>query len=288
MAMSLLLACSADADVQINSNADVNVDKDKSKIDTNSPKGVQPFFADNNNPDIEWELDFTDEFNDEVLNRFKWTKNNSSKSRAARPKIGVKNWYWKPENVRLQDGKLILEVVKHDRNTMHCGGVFSKDKYETTYGYMEARIKIADAYKGTHTAFWLQGKGMSNVDGTANDGAEIDIFESAWLKDFTKCVVHIDGYGSNHKANTKKYNTPGIHEGYHVFGLHWSKDFMKIYYDGVLKASYTGDSWIVHANEYLWLSNGASFGIEGDYFTSQPNGTLTFAQVDYLRVWKQK
>ncbi len=252
-------------------------------VDSNTPENTLP---DNQNVGTEWKLDFSDEFNGSEVDLTKWTINESSKSRNKRPKIGVDDWFWKPENVWLEDGKLVLQVKKHDHNTMYCGSVFSKDKYETTYGYFEARIQVADASKGTHTAFWLQGQGMSNVDGTANDGAEIDVFESAWLGDYTKCVVHIDGYGANHKANTKQYNTPGIHDGYHTWGLYWTDKFMKIYYDGVHKATYSDSKWVVKADEYLWLSDGASFGIEGDYFTSQPNGVLTKAYVDYIRVWK--
>ena len=77
-----------------------------------------------------------------------------------------------------------------------------------------------------HTAFWTQGPNMSNsdpADGTAHDGAEIDIFESAWFGDYTKSVVHIDGYDADHRANTKQYSTPGIHSGFHTFGMEWTE-----------------------------------------------------------------
>lgn len=48
---------------------------------------------------------------------------------------------------------------------------------------------------------------------------------------------------------------------------------------------YSGADWLVHVPEYIWLSDGASFGITGDYFTSQEIGTLTHAYFDYVRVW---
>jgi beta-glucanase (GH16 family) len=169
---------------------------------------------------------------------------------------------------------------------MWCGSVNSNNKYEPTYGYLEARIEIADTKKSTHTAFWMQGDNMSNVDGTGNDGAEVDIFESAWFGDYTKSVVHIDGYGANKAANTKQYSTPGLHSGYHIFGLEWNHDVMKIYYDGVLKVTYTG-KWVPHVPEFLWLSDGASFGDVGT-FTTEPNGLLSAAKVDYVRVWKSQ
>ena len=44
--------------------------------------------------------------------------------------------------------------------------------------------------------------------------------------------------------------------------------------------------WIPQNDEYIYLSDGASFGLSGNYFTSQPIGYLTSAYVDYIRVWK--
>ncbi len=252
-------------------------------VDSETPENAQP---DNTRISGDWVLDFSDEFNDTLVNLTKWNVDNSTSSRAARPKLGIQYWMWKSYNVSEADGNLVLKVSKPNSNTMHCGSIHTANKYQTKYGYFEARIKIADAAKGTHTAFWLQGPNMGNVDGTANDGAEIDIFESAWLQDYTKSVVHIDGYGANHQASTKQYSTPGIHSGYHTFAMHWTEDFMKIYYDGKLKVSYADPKWVVKADEFLWLSDGASFGYEGDNFTSQPFGELTNAYVDYIRVWK--
>lgn len=236
-----------------------------------------------------WKLDFSDEFNGTEVNSSKWIIDNSTKSRAARPNIGIFDWRWKTENVSVENGKLVLKVYKSDEHSMTNGSVNSRSKYLAKYGYFEARIKIGDATKGTHTAFWLQGPNMGNVDGTANDGAEIDIFESAWTGEYTKSVVHIDGYGASHKANTKKYTTPDIHSGFHTWGFHWTEDFMDIYYDGEFKVRYADAKWIVKSLEYLWLSNGASFGLTGDqYFVDRPVGFLTQTEVDYVRVWKDE
>lgn len=233
-----------------------------------------------------YQLDFSDEFNDNTIDAAKWNIDHSTKSRAGRPKLSINDWWWVSDNAYEQNGSQVLDVDKYDFNTMHCGSINSKDKYERTFGYFEVRIKIAEANKGTHTAFWLQGQNMGNIDGTGQDGAEIDVFESAWLDDYTKCVVHIDGYASSHQANTKKYDTPNMHDGnFHTWGFLWEANKMSIYYDGTLSATYTDMKWIPQVDEYLWLSDGASFGIEGDYFTSLDNGYLTSAYVDYIRVW---
>ena len=111
----------------------------------------------------------------------KWDITVSPKSRKARPKIGVKDWWWKADHAFLDgNGKLTLRASKVDNDTMYTGSIDSNDKYETKYGYFEARIKIADTAKGNHTAFWFhQGERPDSfTDGTANNGAEIDVFES--------------------------------------------------------------------------------------------------------------
>ena len=254
-----------------------------SMIDLATPASAKPY---NNSIKADWKLVFSDEFDDNSLDHAKWNINVSFKSRKSRDKLGIKSWYWKEENVSESDGNLILKVVKAGDSVMHCGSINSDNKFEGLYGYYETRIDIAEASKGTHTAFWLTGDNQGRIDGTANDGAEIDVFESAWLEDYTKAVLHIDGYGNDHKANTKRYDTPGIHDGFHIYGLLWTPDYLKIYFDGKLKVSYTEKQWRVLAPEYIWLSNGASFGYEGDNFTREPIGYLTEAKVDYVRVWQ--
>lgn len=253
-----------------------------SLVDPETPANTQPYGISG-----DWTLDFSDEFNGDAsdpLDPLKWIKSVSTSSRAPRHFQGIDDWWWREDHVSLNGvGQLELKSSKYDENTMYCGSVETRNLYEPQYGYFEARIEIANTQKGNHTAFWLQGHNMSNVDGTGNDGAEIDIFESAWVTNTTKAVVHIDGYGNDHQANTKPYNTPNLHTGYHIFGLLWNENTMEVYYDGVLKVSYTG-IWVPQIPEWLWLSVGASFG-DGE-FNLQPIGDLSEAKVDWIRAYK--
>ena len=208
-------------------------------VDPETPSGALPFSGGSN-----WELEFSDEFNGTSLDPIKWGIDVSTKSRNPRPSQGIDDWWWKAENVTIEGlGFVELHVTKFDSNTMYCGSISSDGLYEPQYGYLESRIKIADTSKSTHTAFWTQADGMlSNPpDGSAADGAEVDVFESAWVQDYTKAVVHYDGYGADKKNSTKQYTTPGLHSGYHVFGLEWDASSMNIYYDGVHKVTYTGN-----------------------------------------------
>ncbi|MES2773850.1 MAG: thrombospondin type 3 repeat-containing protein [Bacteroidota bacterium] len=253
-------------------------------VDPQTPAQAKPVVT---NLPAPWSLTFSDEFNDNTIDDSKWTIQESLTTRAPRPGLGIYSWFWKPQNAFEENGNLVLRVDKAGPNRMHCGSVNSNNKYETRYGYYECRVKIAQASKGTHTAFWFQGDGQGIIDGTANDGAEIDVFESAWTQDYTKAVMHIDGYATGvTQANTKQYTTPGLHEGYHTFGMLWTPTYINIYYDGVFKVAYTGDKWKVNAPEFIWLSDGASFGFDGDNFLVEPIGELTRAYFDYVRVWQ--
>ncbi len=254
-------------------------------VDPETPVGALPM---NTSIGDGWVLDFSDEFNGTEVDTTKWQIQHSTQTRAPRPKIGVTDWRWLPENVEVKEGNLVLNVVKSGSTSMRCGSINSRGIYETTYGYFEVRMKVGDVKKGTHSAFWLQSEDMHTVTGNAHNGAEIDVFESAWDDDFVKSVVHIDGYGQHKQANTIKFDTPGLFDDFHVWGFHWTEHFMRIYYNGIPKAQYTEDKWIVRSPEFLWLSNGASFGVEGDqYFLDHPIGHLTESYVDYIRVWKQ-
>lgn len=265
-------------------------------VDTNTPNNAQP----TGTVPGDWVLDFSDEFNDATLNTTKWYKSVSTKTRSPRENLGVTDWRWIADNAFLNNkGALVLRATKISNTAMRCGSVESKGLYETKYGYLEARIKIAKTAKGNHTAFWLQGANQGNVDNSAADGAEIDVFESAWTSSTSKAVVHYDGYNAAYKKNhTIPFNTPNIHnDDFHTYGLLWTENAMYVYYDGKQVNSTNaskpfpfstnpanGHDLVPKVEEWLWLSVGASFG-DGD-FQSQPIGLLSDAQVDYVRVYK--
>ena len=98
------------------------------------------------------------------------------------------------------------------------------------------------------------------------------------------CPVHIDGYKDYHQEKNFRYETPGIHEGYHVWGMLWDENSVKIYYDGELKAEFDG-KWIPKVEEYLYLSTVATFSGEGNFKDLPADSQLTAAYFDYVRVW---
>lgn len=231
----------------------------------------------------DWQLAFSDEFNDGAVNFNKWTI--LDQHRGAVAKHGINNWYFKLENVSESDGNLILKNTKVGNDVMYCASINSNKKYFMKYGYTEARVKIADTNAGALTAFWLQSNTMGNIDGTGNDGAEIDIFESAYVTDEVITTIHIDGYAApDHQEKNYRYVTPGLFDGYHIWGCLWDENSVKIYYDGKLTAEYDG-IWVPQVEEFLYLSTVATFGETAYFKERQPDSWLSEACFDYVRVW---
>ena len=229
-----------------------------------------------------WKLAFSDEFNDNRVDFNKWVI--KDESRGSRPNLGIKEWFFKPENVVEADGDLVLKVTKVGEDVMHCSSVYSNGKYYMKYGYAEARIKLADMNSAALTAFWLQSNSMSKVDGTGNDGAEIDVFESAYLADEVISTIHIDGYGADHQEKNFRYATPGVFHGYHVWGVLWNEKSVKIYYDGEFMAEFD-EKWVPRVEEFLYLSTVATFSGQGDFKGKPADSWLSEARFDYVRVW---
>ena len=280
---------------------DLNLEE-VSMVDPDTPEDAQPYILEDDTengrimapPGNGWTQVFSDEFNytAEVPNTDKWTENVSNSSRSLNSRHSSLNWWgWKTGRVRVRNGNLELSSKKMDASTLYCGSVFSKNKYTFKYGYAEARIKIQHPQHASHTAFWLQGANQGNVNGTGSDGAEIDIFESAWTDNTTKSVVHIDGYGSSKQSQTKKWDANGLNSGYHLFGLHWTADYLRIYYDGNRKVEYGGQKWIPDVEEWLWLSCGAAFDVNAANsgarnFPTRTIGSVQISYVDWIRVWQ--
>lgn len=253
-------------------------------VDKDTPTHVLP---QNKHIGTGWKLEFSDEFNDAQIDLSKWTV--KDESRGSRPELGITEWFFKPEAVEERDNALVIKAKKVGTEQMYCGSVYSYKKYNMHHGYVEAHIKLADIRKSVLTAFWLQSPTMGHIDGTGNDGAEIDIFESPYVSEEALSTIHIDGYADAHQEKNFRYATPGIHDGYHVWGMLWNEKGIKIYYDGELKAEFNG-TWVPEKSmdEYLYLSTVATFSNEGD-FKGQPTDTwLTEAYFDYVRVWVQE
>lgn len=142
-----------------------------------------------------------------------------------------KGGYWSDEQVFTENGNLIIRTEYKDNgdDSGYYTGELSWPNMRSTYGYYEIRCKV-DNVRGAWSAFWLMPDNISNMEQQAQDGCEIDIFESA-LPYKVQNTLHYDGYKSSKKKITK---LDDMYDGYHTYALDWKKDSLKFYYDNKL------------------------------------------------------
>jgi beta-glucanase (GH16 family) len=270
-----------------------------SLVDTETPKAAQPLIIDtafSSTNSKGWVLDFSDEFNDNKIDTGKWTIENSIKKRVDITLFSDDN------QVEEKDGHAFIYYrkapEKHD-SAYYVGRFNSKGKYAPTHGFLEAKMHLVKP-NGYQTAFWTMpnsGTSMSNAgphDGTANDGAEIDIVEGNKLKTYS-LGLHWDGYEKGtHKGAGGNIKISNLHDvEYHVFGLEWTPTYLKFYCDGKVVKEITDPKAIPQVAEFIIFSGscwGVSDWVNGDVRQNEfiQKGGVEKGYVDYLRVYKKK
>ena len=270
----------------------------KSFVDSETPKLARPFIVLDStaiqNKKSKWKLVFSDEFNDTKIDTRKWTVENAPKKR-------VDIMLYSDDNqVVEKSGKAYIYYRKSSLNdTTYMAGRFnSNKKYAPTYGYLETKMHLVKP-NGYQTAFWMmpEGNGMASTttpDGTANDGAEIDIVEGNKLRSYS-LGLHWDGYAKPaHKGTGGNIKMPNIHDTeYHIFALEWTPTYLKFYCDGKVVKEITDPKVIPQVAHYIYFS-GSCFGkndwLEGDVRINEfiQKGGVAEAYIDYVRVFKKK
>lgn len=168
-------------------------------------------------------LAFEEEFNGEI-DESVWYKREFGER---------KGGYWAPEQVYTQNGNLIIQTEYRDDAEIsgYYTGCLTWNTKRSTYGYYEIRARV-DNVRGAWSAGWLMPDDIGKMEQKAQDGCELDIFETA-VENKIQNAIHFDGYklGGNHKEVTKVDN---LYDGYHVYAMDWKKDSVKFYYDGEL------------------------------------------------------
>ena len=188
-------------------------------------------------------------------------------------------------------GHLVLRAAwDADEERVRSGAVRTNGRFHAGYGYYEASIKFPVA-PGTWGAFWMMCGNVAGVDGSAADGAEIDIIESI-NNEANACnhALHWDGYGDDHKqAGPGQFFDKNIYDGqFHTFGLERTPEYYVFYIDGKetwrasadVCAPCPEDGYIkltVEAAEWAGAGTDASI-------SALPADML----VDYVRVYREK
>ncbi len=174
------------------------------------------------------QLAFCDEFNGDRLNEALWNYCPAWE----RQDLGN---VWDHKQVSVSDGKLCLNMNYVD-GVYKSGAIRTINTYKQQYGYFEIRCQL-NQVPGFWCAFWLYSTGVSNANGSGEDGTEIDIFESAYYgQDKVGHAIHYDddSWSGGHSIYSKSTTTysEDIYQGYHTFSLLWTPDKYVFYVDG--------------------------------------------------------
>ncbi|MBR0112907.1 MAG: glycoside hydrolase family 16 protein [Clostridia bacterium] len=244
-------------------------------------------------------LSWSDEFDGDALDLTKW-EGHYCGSGEAKVRRGS---YWHTDTAVIEDGCLHIKTLCYPDGYNGNGkpgwytcGIDTRTLFEQKYGYFEVRC-ILPKGEGLWSAFWMLADGMSNVDGSGKDGAEIDIFESPFFgrkpERKVSSNIHIDGYGEGLKSTNVcepliLVNNP--YEDFNTYGLKWTEDEYIFYINGIEtgRSSFGGASQVP---EYLILSVevGGTDAVPGDSWAGKgltADSTPTDFIVDYVRAYK--
>lgn len=194
-------------------------------------------------PSGDYRLLLSDEFDGSALNTeiWDWRSGNS---------YGGKNL---KENVRLEDGKLVIDYKKID-GYYTGGGVLTN--FNLPYGYYETRAKVFGGTGRFHTSFWLSGGSAFTTRPEnypqKNCMIEIDGFEID-SENPTSISHGIHYWWARHESTSRwAYRDIDPSKEWFTMGMEWLPDRVNFYINGQLVN--TDDAVRVYGPSYLWLT----------------------------------
>ncbi|WP_329034864.1 family 16 glycosylhydrolase [Streptomyces sp. NBC_00178] len=193
-------------------------------------------------------------------------------------------------------GHLVITARKENPGNYQCwygrceytsARLNTSGKFSTTYGRVEARMKIPRG-QGIWPAFWMLGSDIGNV-GWPNSG-EIDIMENVGFEPGTvHGTLHGPGYSGSGGIGAG-YSLPGgqaFADAFHTFAVDWSPNAITWSVDGTVyqrrtPADLGGRQWVFNKPFFVILNLAV-----GGYWPGDPDGSTVFPQqllVDYVRV----
>ncbi|WP_217594516.1 carbohydrate binding domain-containing protein [Cohnella sp. GbtcB17] len=187
----------------------------------------------------DWELVWSDEFDDGAIDRSKWTFDTTNGESVGNPGWGnneLEYYTDRLENAKEEDGKLVLTARKelfggmpYTSARLKTHGLFSQ-----AYGKFEIRAK-APTGKGLWPAIWMMPE--ESAYGTWAASGEIDIMEGWGSKPNTVAgTIHYGSQWPNNVYSGNSYNLPGngTIADFHTYALEWEPGELRWYVDGRL------------------------------------------------------
>ena len=242
-----------------------------------------------------FEMTFDDEFDGE-LDRNVWS-GHYTYGDASSVRHGS---FWNNYIAYTEDGKLVIPVKYLDEGMGGTGAGWytagldtsSATGFSQKYGYFEVRCILPEG-ADIWSAFWMMNDRVFDVDGSGQDGTEVDVMESAFYgrKPFNNVVysnLHYDGYDEAHKFTqvAKVYVKGNPYKEFNTYGVEWNENGYIFYLNGMEYArSSFGD--VCKNPLYLILSVEMS-GDDGVPSGRDKNAAETQFIVDYVRAYQYK
>ncbi len=237
----------------------------------------------------DWKIAWHDEFDGSQLDLKNWIFDIGGNG------WGNQEWEYysdRPENVRVEDGMLVIEAREED--ITFSGKPYSSARIKTQglqawqYGRIEARMKLPYG-QGIWPAFWMLGENI-NEKGWPGSG-EIDIMEHIGREpDRIYATVHAPGYsGSNGIGSHLITSADTLKNDFHVYAIEWKENEIRWLFDEQeyfkLTPADVPEPWIFDHPFFIIMNVAVGGGWPG-----YPNSTTVFPQfmyVDYVRVYQR-
>lgn len=224
-------------------------------------------------------LVWSDEFDGTSVNTSNWNIINGN------PGVNNEKEFYQPANVAVSGGNLIItarqQTVQGQPYT--SGKLETYGKFSTTYGRIEARIKLP-MVQGTWPAFWMLGNNINTGAGWPTCG-EIDIMEHVNTSNTILGTMHWNGGSGHVQYGSSTTTTPG---DYHIYAVEWDNSSIRWYVDNTLYvtgniANNINNTGAFHLPFFIILNLAIGGDLPGNTID---NGSLpTTMMVDYVRVY---
>ncbi len=255
-----------------------------------------------------WDLYWSDEFNDGIFDTEKWTRE------AMAPETVNFEWQeYTSESTHswVEDGNMVLKL-SYDGPTKASGNytsarINSADKFEFTYGKIQAKIRIDYMTQGVWPAFWLLGASCDEYGGDVlwPECGEIDILEVIGGNDSTSnkdrtteawSTMHWctppgpdptnEHVGRKYENGMLVLDEPVWGDEYHLYEVIWDEEYIKASLDGNI--FFTASITDVNKSEFhepffivMNIANGGNW--PGDSTLEQD----VHMYIDWIRVYKE-
>lgn len=199
----------------------------------------------------------------------------------------------RPENVRVEDGKLIIEAHReaYEGKDYTSTRLVSRNKGDWQYAYIEARAKLPQG-TGTWPAIWMLPTDWAYGGWPAS--GEIDIMEHVgYNQGMVYGTVHTKAF--NHGIGTHKGDSLAVgdvHDEFHLYAIDWSPEKIDFLIDGEIFNSFENkgdgyEAWPFDKPFHLLLN----LAVGGDWGGARGVDESIWPQrmeVDYVRVYKNE